>query len=103
MRVSTAEFIGGFDGFADRAETEPVTITEGGHDRLVLVSAGEYARLVERDVTVPATGDPTEHDGAELVEPSGEMPELWGALRDTIIYVSDDIAEPTGEVWDAER
>ena len=47
MRVSTAEFISGFDDLAGRADSEPVTISEGGHDRLVLVSADEYARLIE--------------------------------------------------------
>lgn len=49
MRVSTAEFIKGYGSLADRALTEPVTITKNGRDRLVLLSAEEYARLARRD------------------------------------------------------
>lgn len=96
MRVSTAEFISGFDDLADRAETEPVTITQGGRDRLVLVSADEYARLIGQDGVVSATGEPARTEGG--------MPEIWGALRGTMSWDKDsDITEPTGEAWDAER
>ena len=49
MRVTTAEFIKGYGTLADKALTEPVTITKNGRDRLVLVSADEYARLKRRD------------------------------------------------------
>ena len=49
MRVTTAEFIEGYGTLADKALTEPVTITKNGRDRLVLVSADEYARLKRRD------------------------------------------------------
>ena len=49
MRVTTAEFIKGYGTRADKALTEPVTITKNGRDRLVLVSADEYARLKRRD------------------------------------------------------
>ncbi len=49
MRVTTAEFIRGYGTLADKALTEPVTITKNGRDRLVLVSADEYARLKRRD------------------------------------------------------
>lgn len=49
MRVTTAEFIKGYGALADKALTEPVTITKNGRDRLVLVSADEYARLKRRD------------------------------------------------------
>jgi len=41
MRVTTAEFIRGYGTLADKALTEPVTITKNGRDRLVLVSADE--------------------------------------------------------------
>lgn len=49
MRVTTAEFIKSYGRLADRALAEPVTITKNGHDRLVLLSAGEYERLRRRD------------------------------------------------------
>lgn len=49
MRVTTAEFIEGYGALADRALTEPVTITRNGRDRLVLLSAVEYERLRRRD------------------------------------------------------
>lgn len=49
MRVTTAEFIRGYGALADRALTEPVTITKNGRDRLVLLSAEEYERLRRRD------------------------------------------------------
>ena len=49
MRVTTAEFVESYGTLADKALTEPVTITENGRDRLVLVSADEYERLRRRD------------------------------------------------------
>jgi PHD/YefM family antitoxin component YafN of YafNO toxin-antitoxin module len=49
MRVTTAEFIKNYGTLADRAFTEPVTITKNGRDRLVVMSADEYTRLVRRD------------------------------------------------------
>ena len=48
-RVSTAEFIKNFGQLADRALTEPVTITKNGRDRLVVLSVEEYQRLKRRD------------------------------------------------------
>ena len=49
MRVTTAEFIKGYGTLADKALTEPVTITKNGRDRFVVVSAEEYERLRRRD------------------------------------------------------
>jgi PHD/YefM family antitoxin component YafN of YafNO toxin-antitoxin module len=49
VRVTTAEFIKGYGTLADKALTKPVTITKNGRDRLILVSADEYARLKRRD------------------------------------------------------
>lgn len=49
MRVTTAEFISNFGSLTDIASAEPVTITKDGRDRLVLVSADEYDRLMRRD------------------------------------------------------
>jgi PHD/YefM family antitoxin component YafN of YafNO toxin-antitoxin module len=49
MKVSTAEFIKNYGSLADKALTEPVVITKNGRDRLVVLSADEYARLKRRD------------------------------------------------------
>lgn len=49
MRVTSAEFIKSYGSLADKALTEPVTITKNGRDQLVLVSAEEYDRLRQRD------------------------------------------------------
>lgn len=49
MRVSTADFIKNYGTLADRALAEPVTITKNGRDRLVVVAAAEYERLMRRD------------------------------------------------------
>lgn len=48
MRVTAAEFIENYGSVADKALAEPVTITQNGRDRLVLVSADEYDRLRRR-------------------------------------------------------
>ena len=42
MRVTTADFIKNYGDFADKALTEPVTITKNGRDRLVVMAAAEY-------------------------------------------------------------
>jgi hypothetical protein len=49
MRVTTAEFIERYGVLADRALSAPVIITKDGEDRLVLLSAEEYARLASRE------------------------------------------------------
>lgn len=49
MRVTTADFIKNYGSLADRALAEPVTITKNGRDRLVVISADEFARLKSRD------------------------------------------------------
>lgn len=49
MHVTTADFIKNFGQLADKALTEPVTITKNGRDRLVVISSDEFARLKARD------------------------------------------------------
>jgi len=60
MRVSSAEFIKNYGSLTDKALGEPVTITRNGRDRLVLLSAEEYARLKKRDRRVVVTGELTD-------------------------------------------
>jgi PHD/YefM family antitoxin component YafN of YafNO toxin-antitoxin module len=83
MRVSTADFIKQFGTFSDRALSEPVTITKNGRDRLVLLSAEEYARLKRRDRRVIAAEDLTD-DEIDLIakaEVPAEFAELDSELK----------------------
>ena len=57
MRVTSTEFQARFGQLADKALTGPVTITKNGHDRLVLISAEEYARLRRRERRVYRSGE----------------------------------------------
>ncbi|MGF6233185.1 PHD/YefM family antitoxin component YafN of YafNO toxin-antitoxin module [Inquilinus ginsengisoli] len=66
MRVTTADFIKRWGALADRALSEPVTITKNGRDRLVMLSAEEYERLKSRDRRVVRVEDVTDED-AELI------------------------------------
>jgi PHD/YefM family antitoxin component YafN of YafNO toxin-antitoxin module len=49
MKVSASDFINNYSSLADKALSEPVTITTDGRDRLVVISADEYIRLKRRD------------------------------------------------------
>lgn len=72
MRVTTADFIKRWGSLADRALSEPVTITKNGRDRLVVLSAEEYARLKSRDRRVMRVEDLSDAE-AELIAGS-EVP-----------------------------
>jgi PHD/YefM family antitoxin component YafN of YafNO toxin-antitoxin module len=72
MKVSTAEFIKNYGALADKALSEPVTITKNGRDRLVILSADEYARLKRRDRRVVKLEDFTADEIALIA--SGEAP-----------------------------
>lgn len=68
MRVTTADFIKHYGRLADRALSEPVTITKNGHDRLVVLSADEYGRLKRRDRRVVRAGELTEEEIALIAK-----------------------------------
>ena len=68
MRVTTAEFIRNYGALADKALSEPVTITKNGHDRLVVVSAEEYGRLMRRDRRAIRPEDLSEEDLALIAK-----------------------------------
>ena len=57
MKVTAADVARNFGQFADKALTEPVSITKYGREHLVLLSADEYARLKRRDRHVYRTGE----------------------------------------------
>ena len=68
MRVTTADFIKSYGTLADKALTEPVTITKNGRDRLVLVSADEYERLRRRDRRAFLSEELSEEDIALIAQ-----------------------------------
>jgi PHD/YefM family antitoxin component YafN of YafNO toxin-antitoxin module len=84
MKVTTADFIKNYGTLADKALLEPVTITKNGRDRLVLVSADEYARLKRRDRRVVRLEDFTEDEVALIArtEMPGEYAHLDAELKD---------------------
>jgi len=84
MKVTTADFIKNYGTLADKALSEPVTITKNGRDRLVLVSADEYARLKRRDRRVVRLEDFTEDEMALIAraQARGEDAHLDAELKD---------------------
>jgi prevent-host-death family protein len=60
MRVSSADFIKNYGALSDKAQSEPVTITRNGHDRLVLMSVEAFERLKRRDRVVLGLDEFTE-------------------------------------------
>ncbi len=74
MRVSSAEFIRNYGLLSDKARDEAVTITRNGRDRLVLLAAEEYDRLMRRDRRVVRLDEFTDKDMA-LIEASKVSPE----------------------------
>ncbi len=84
MKVTTADFIKNYGTLADTALSEPVTITKHGRDRLVLVSADEYARLKRRDRRVVRLEDFTEDEMALIAraQAQGEDAHLDAELKD---------------------
>lgn len=82
MRVTTAEFIKGYDTLADKTLTEPVTITKSGRDRLVMVSADEYERLRRRDRRAFRAEELSEDDIALIAK--AEVPTEYADLDEEL-------------------
>ena len=82
MRVTTADFIKHYGSLADRALSEPVTITKHGRDRLVVLSADEYARLMRRDRRVVRAEDLTDEEIALIAK--AEVPAEHAHLDEEI-------------------
>ena len=72
MRVSSAEFIKNYGTLTDKALSEAVTITRNGRDRLVVLSAEEYARLKRRDRSVVRLENFTDEEMAQIA--AAEVP-----------------------------
>jgi PHD/YefM family antitoxin component YafN of YafNO toxin-antitoxin module len=82
MKISTAEFIKNYGSLADKALSEPVVITKNGRDRLVVISAEEYARLKRRDRRVVRLEDFTEEEMALIAR--AEVPAEYAHLDDEL-------------------
>ncbi len=82
MRVTTADFIKHYGRLADRALSEPLTITKNGHDRLVVLSANEYERLKRRDRRVVSAGELTDAEVALIA--AAEVPAEHAHLDDEL-------------------
>jgi PHD/YefM family antitoxin component YafN of YafNO toxin-antitoxin module len=82
MKISTAEFIKNYGSVADKALSEPVVITKNGRDRLVVMSAEEYARLKRRDRRVVRLEDFTEEEMALIAR--AEVPAEYAHLDDEL-------------------
>jgi prevent-host-death family protein len=78
MRVSSADFRQKFGSIAEKAMTEPVTITREGRGELVLLSAAEYDRLKRRDRRVVRLEGFTEDEIALIAK--AEVPAEYGHL-----------------------
>jgi PHD/YefM family antitoxin component YafN of YafNO toxin-antitoxin module len=82
MKITTAEFIKNYGTLADKALTEPVTITKNGRDRLVLLAAEEYARLKRRDRRVVRLEDFTDEEMKLIAK--AETPTEFAHLDDEL-------------------
>ena len=84
MKVTTADFIKNYGTLADKALSEPVTITKNGRDRLVMISAEEYMRLKRRDRRVVRLEDFTDEEMALIAkaEVPAEHAHLDAELKD---------------------
>jgi PHD/YefM family antitoxin component YafN of YafNO toxin-antitoxin module len=82
MKISTAEFIKNYGTLADKALSEPVIITKNGRDRLVVLSAEEYARLKRRDRRVVRLEDFSEAELALIAQ--AEAPATDAHLDDEL-------------------
>jgi prevent-host-death family protein len=84
MRIPSSELQKNFGSLADKALTEPVTITRNGRDRLVLLSVEEYERLKRRDRRVVLLEDFTDEEMALIAqaEVPAEFAHLDAELKD---------------------
>jgi PHD/YefM family antitoxin component YafN of YafNO toxin-antitoxin module len=84
MKVTTADFIKNYGTLADKALSEPVTITKNGRDRLVMLSVEEYARLKRRDRRVVRLEEFTDEEMALIAKADvpAEQLQLDDELKD---------------------
>ncbi|MFT8723674.1 MAG: type II toxin-antitoxin system Phd/YefM family antitoxin [Acetobacter malorum] len=78
MRVSSAEFIRNYGTMTDQALSEAVTITRNGKDRLVVLSAAEYQKLLARFRRVVLPNELSEMDIEAIA--ATEVPDSYAQL-----------------------
>ncbi|MFT8933186.1 MAG: type II toxin-antitoxin system Phd/YefM family antitoxin [Acetobacter syzygii] len=78
MRVSSAEFIRNYGTMTDQALSEAVTITRNGKDRLVVLSAAEYQKLLARSRRVVLPNELSEMDIEAIA--ATEVPDSYAQL-----------------------
>jgi hypothetical protein len=78
VRVSSAEFIRNYGTMTDQALSEAVTITRNGKDRLVVLSAAEYQRLLARSRRVVLPNELSEMDIEAIA--ATEVPDSYAHL-----------------------
>ena len=69
MRVSVREVLRNFSYYTDKALAEPVIITKNGRDRIVMISAEEFAMmrdLIDGEAGLAAAVDKVKHVAASL-------------------------------------
>jgi len=79
MRVTTRELVTNWGTLAETAMREPIMVTQDGSDRLVVISAEEYARLRRSDRQVLRAEELTDRE-AELIARS-EVPDEYEHLN----------------------
>jgi prevent-host-death family protein len=57
IRIGESDFLWAFDAVSELAQKDPVAITKQGRDRLVIMSAEEYARLQKWEARRRASRD----------------------------------------------
>jgi len=82
MKVTTADFIKNYGQLADKALSEPVTITKNGRDRLVVLAADEYLRLKRRDRLVIRAGELSDEEIALIA--TAEVPAEYAHLDEEL-------------------
>ncbi len=83
IHFSSAECQRQWGKVQDTAMTQPVTITNNGRDRLVLLSVQEYARLKRRDREVLSIDNLTEEEVAAIAaaEPPADTAQFDHELK----------------------
>jgi prevent-host-death family protein len=70
IRIGENDFLRAFDAMSEMARKDPVTITKQGQDRLVVMSAEEYERLMRGDAQACDASTPAGRRELEAASPA---------------------------------
>jgi PHD/YefM family antitoxin component YafN of YafNO toxin-antitoxin module len=82
MRVTFSEFLKDCAALTDKALIEPLTVTRGGQDDIVVLSAEEYQRLKRRDRRVVSLEEFTDEEMALIAK--AEVPAEYAYLDEEL-------------------